>query len=84
MRQAIKGEVLLIIVSYSYFIELKNIQNTLYSIRNILQSPYKVIYPLPRKALSNVISSAYSIEPACGSHFESLDIFTSRGICQIA
>jgi hypothetical protein len=45
---------------------------------HILKS--KETYPLPRNALKSVISSAYSIEPACGRPFESLDIFTSRGI----
>ena len=33
-----------------------------------------IIYPRPLIALMSVISSAYSMYPAFGSHFESLDI----------
>jgi hypothetical protein len=44
----------------------------------------RIIYPLPRNALKSVISSAYSIEPACGSPLESREIFIARGICSIA
>jgi hypothetical protein len=36
-----------------------------------------ILYPLPLNAARSVISSAYSIEPACGSHFESREIFIS-------
>ena len=37
-------------------------------------------YPRHLKAERRVISSAYSIEPACGSPLESCVIITSRGI----